>query len=118
MGLAVPAGLGAPNVDLDNSSSTLTLSWSSTASVTVSKTADDVCYWVKWVTRGLNSVRDCFEFGGKTRWFVGPEENEQHFPLSKTAVRNSIPYLPGRITFYSHMCLRSYIRLCFYERKS
>ena len=32
---------------------------------------------------------------GSARWFGGPEELVQRFPMSKTATRQRIPYLPG-----------------------
>ena len=32
---------------------------------------------------------------GSAHWFGGPEELVQRFPISKTATRQRIPYLPG-----------------------
>ena len=32
---------------------------------------------------------------GSAHWFGGPEELLQRFPLSKTAQRQRVPYLPG-----------------------
>ena len=45
----------------------------------------------------LNILKNYFfspDFGS-AHWFGGPEELVQRFPLSKTAQRQRVPYLPG-----------------------
>ena len=56
---------------------------------------DDTCYAIAWTTNTLNGFRDCFDIDPETKWFGGPEEYYQHFPLNNSNVRDSVPYLPG-----------------------
>ena len=72
-------------------------------------TADESCFDIAWEVNSLQLVEDCFgeiscwwnhlfislpDFG-PAHWFGGPEELVQRFPISKTATRQRIPYLPG-----------------------
>ena len=56
---------------------------------------DDTCYDITWTSDVLNGFKDCFDLNPETKWFGGPEEYYQHFPLENSNVRESVPYLPG-----------------------
>ena len=85
----------------------LNLSWPGLADLVVA--ADESCFDIAWKVNSLQLVEDCFgeiscwwnhlfislpDFG-PAHWFGGPEELVQRFPISKTATRQRIPYLPG-----------------------
>lgn len=54
----------------------------------------DSCYSIIWQTELLRGFKDCIEIGN-AHWYVGPEEFYQHFPLDRSATRQSVAYLPG-----------------------
>ena len=56
---------------------------------------DDTCYDITWTTNVINGFKDCFVLNPQTKWFGGPEEYYQHFPMDHSANRKSVPYLPG-----------------------
>ena len=96
MGLDLPPEIGVTVIDCSTESS-ICFYWGNTARIEVAKSADDVCYDVKWETTRLKSNRDCFEIGNEEEvvWFGGAEEFEQHFPLRKDNPRAEVAYLPG-----------------------
>ena len=47
------------------------------------------------MVRSLDATVFSFPDFGSAHWFGGPEELVQRFPISKTATRQRIPYLPG-----------------------
>jgi hypothetical protein len=56
---------------------------------------DGVCYNVHWESNVLKSFQDCFDLSPNHKWFVGPEEYVQHFPLDLQNERKMVPFLPG-----------------------
>ena len=66
---------------------------------------DGVCYNINWKSEVLKSLQDCFDLTEGHRWFAGPEEYEQHFPISHDSERRSVPYVPGDMLQVSNSLL-------------
>ena len=52
------------------------------------------CVQLSWKTEILSMVEDCIDIGDGY-WYGGPEELNQHFPMSPQNSRERVPYLPG-----------------------
>ncbi len=97
LALDLPAVLGTAEDCSAENPDKVCRNWGSAAQFSVERTAENRCYDVSWSTRILRSHRDCFDIGteSNTKWFGGPEEYYQHFPLNASFTRETVPYLPG-----------------------
>lgn len=92
MGLKLPPILGQSTNCLEGD---ICKQWGSVASFSV-KQIDSFCSEIKWTSDVVQEFQDCFAISkDTTKWFGGPEEYYQHFPMDGNAVRESVPYLPG-----------------------
>ena len=92
-------GQDLPISELDNSlepcsDQDLCFEWGTVAKLSLNPT-DENCADIQWESKILKSFTDCFDIEDDTKWFGGPEEYYQRFPMDPNFPRESVPYLPG-----------------------
>ena len=107
LGVDLPAALGQPSACPGD----VCWQWGDEAQVSITKSADGICYDVAWQARTLERLMDCIDIGTdqvycflnwthnpilclftyqSTVWFGGPEEKVQHFPMQPSNTRPEV----------------------------
>lgn len=96
LGVALPPVLGQPVDCSDANAGDLCREWGSAARLSITPFFH-ACYDLTWTTNSLQAHMDCIDIddGRGTKWFGGPEEYYQHFPMNNSFTREKVPYLPG-----------------------